>query len=250
MTILSKNSLWSFSRGGNLMQEKLHLLDKHILEVKDTLSKGKNGLTSFYFKYSAVKKSLVVEANGTEDIIHNTDYYDSVEDNLVFANLTWLHPFSNHLNKNLEVNFDAEVNVYPDGSMDHENIKFTVNAGIYVKNKDKAKVLSYAKTLFSSLIPFRQYISSVTFVGNDFSLSQIIFKMNLNGKKVNNILKNNFVVNQQILSQWLQTLDNTLDIYHDRYKFKTNIPIVNGRMLASTSLSSVCFRFKLGGEAN
>lgn len=227
------------------MQPKLHLLDNCILEVKDTLIEGKNALTSFYFRFSAITKTLIIEANGAENIIHNNrDYYDEIEDHLVFANLSWLAPFLNHLNKHLQVNFDAEIEVYPDGSMNHENVKCTINSVIYTKNKEKYKALGYAKTLFTNLVPFRQYISSVLFIGNDYNLSQIVFNMNLNGKKVNSILGINSV-NQQILSQWLQTLDNTLDQHKDRYKFKQQIPIVGGKMLPSTAVSSACFKFDL-----
>ncbi|MDE3840959.1 hypothetical protein C0966_16970 (plasmid) [Bacillus methanolicus] len=223
------------------------LNDNQILEIKETLQKQKVGLKNVLFSFSATAKALNIEAHGIEDIPQNSEYYDNIEDNLLFAELSWLSPMSRQLNKKLEVNFNADIDVLPDGSMDHANIRFEVSAGIFSRQTEKHQILQSARILFISLIPFRPYIKNVTFKGHQHTLKTILFSMELDGRKVNSILVNNQVINQQILSQWLATLDHVLDYNKGRYKFITKVPVVNGKMSTASFESAVCFRFEGNG---
>jgi hypothetical protein len=224
------------------VSSQLH--DNQILEIKNTLEKQKVGLKNIVFKYSSTAKILNIEAHGVEDILHNGEYYENIEDHLMFAELSWLSPMSHELNKKLEINFDAEIKVLPDGSMDHNNIRFDVSAGLFSRQTEKHQILSSAKILFTSLIPFRQYIKNVTFKWHHYNLKTILFTMDLDGRKINSILSNSQVTNQQILSQWLATLDNIFDYNKGRFKYIAKLPVVNGKMSAASFDSAVCFRFE------
>ncbi|OUM90431.1 hypothetical protein [Parageobacillus thermoglucosidasius] len=230
------------------MRYKELLCDEHINEIKKDLITYRHGVNQIMVSYSAHSNSISVESHGIKNILNPENYYDNLEQHLIYANLSWLTPFSNHLNESLEVNFDAVLNVLPDGTMEHDNVSLTVNAVIFGQ-KNKYEIMQIAKTLFEALIPFRQYISSVTFKGHQYSLHQISFDMKLDGKKVSAILANN-KINRQILAQWLQTLDNILDSNQRRYKFIDTVSILSGsgKMSAFSYQSAVCFRFKLKGE--
>ncbi|MFT9600369.1 hypothetical protein, partial [Mesobacillus sp.] len=220
------------------------LQENQIIEIKNTLEKQRVGLKKIAFKYSATAKTLNVEAYGIEDILHNEEYYENIEDNLMFSELSWLAPMSRELNKKLEVNFDAEVSVLPDGNMDHTNVQFEISAGIFSRQTEKFQILNSAKILFTNLLPFRQYIKSVTFKGHQYNLKTILFNLELDGRKVNTILSNAPVANQQVLSQWMTTLDHILDYNKGRFKFITKVPVVNGKMSTASFESAVCFRFE------
>lgn len=220
------------------------LHDNQILEIKNTLEKQRVGLRNISFKYSATAKTLNCECYGIEDILNNSDYYDNIEDHLMYAVLTWLTPMSRELNKKLEVNFDAVISVFPDGGMGHNNVQFEVSAGIFSRQTEKFQILNSAKALFSSLIPFKSYIKNVTFKGHQYNLKQIVFSLDLDGQMVNTILANKQVTNQQVLSQWLATLDNILDYNKGRFKFITKVPVINGKMSTASFESAVCFRFE------
>ncbi|WP_374717786.1 hypothetical protein [Neobacillus sp.] len=226
------------------MKLNSQLEESQILDIKNTLKTQKIGLSNIQFKYSATAKTMNIEAYGIENILQNDEYYDNIEEHLIFADLRWLALMSSEINKKLKVNFDANIQVNPDGSMNHEKIHFEISAGIFSQQMEKYQILSSAKTLFSSLIPFRQYIKNVTFKGHQYNLKTIIFTLELDGYKVNSIISQNTVVNQQILSQWLATLDNILDYNKGRFKFINKVPIINGRMSTASFQSALCFRFE------
>jgi hypothetical protein len=230
------------------MMANSQLKDNEILEIKSRIVKKKQSLKTIQFKYSSTARTLYVDALGINDIIHDSEYYDNVEDHLMFAELSWLTPMTHHINKILEVNFEAMLQVLPDGSMSHENIHFEVNAGMYSKQTEKHQILNSARMLFTSLLPFRQYIKDVTFKGNQYTLKNIHFTLDLDGKKVNTILKDKQVINQQIMGQWLATLDNVLDYNADNYKFVVSMPVVNGKMRGESMESTACFRFENRGD--
>lgn len=223
------------------------LTENQIIEVKETLEKQRVGLTNISFKYSATAKTINIEAHGIENILHNEEYYENVEDHLTFAELRWLAPMARELNKKLEVNFDANIAVLPDGSMDHEHIQFELSANIFSRQTEKHQILNSARLLFISLLPFRQFIKSVTFKGHQYNLKTILFHLDLDGTKVSQILKNEQVINQQVLGNWLATLDNILDFNKGRFKFVTNVPVVSGKMSTASFESAVCFRFEEKG---
>lgn len=221
------------------------LHDNQISEMKSNLEIQRVGLENILFSYSTTsgKKVLNVEAYGVDDILQHDEYYENIEDHLTFAELSWLNPMACELNKKLEINFDATIPVFPDGTMDHSKVKFHISAGLFSRQTEKHQILASVKSLYTSLIPFRQYIKNVTFKWHLYRLKTILFELELDGRKVNSILSNTQVTNQQVLGQWLATLDNIIDSNQGRFKHIVTLPVINGKMSAALIKSGVCFRF-------
>ena len=220
------------------------LNDDQILEIKETLKNKKLGINKLALKYNALKNSLNFEAYGIEDIPCNNEYYDYLAENIVYLSFSWLTPLSKALNKNIDVNFEALMDVSPSGNIKHDNIQLKVSVGFFRKEISKAYILKYSRIFFKNLLPFRQFIKDVTFKGHGYDLKTIHFQLELDGTKVNPILRKSQVPNQQILSQWIATLDHIIDYHKGRYKFIANVPIVNGKMSTASFESAVCFFFE------
>lgn len=224
------------------------LSDEQIIEMKQKIQMAKAGVKNISFKFSAIKKAISVEVFAIKDIISNNhEYFENIEEHLVFANFTWLSPLTNELIKKLNVNYQAQLFVNPDGSMDHKNVEISVSAAIPSDLKERKQILRYAENLFSHMIAFRSYIEHIEFKGNRNNLVQIIFSLKLDGSKVNAILNNN-QVNRQVLHQWLAQLDNVMEMNKGNYKFTNKIPVINGRMSTASFESSLCFLFSLEKE--
>lgn len=71
--------------------------------------------------------------------------------------------------------------------------------------------------------------------------------MDLDGLKVNSILKNNQAINQQVLAQWLATVDHILDHNKGVYKFIETVSVTNGKMNNALFETAFCFSFKEKG---
>lgn len=215
------------------------LNDNQILEMKEAFHKAQLGLQKLCFKYTATSKDLFVDAIGIEGIPQTEDYYDNVEDNLLYTELTWLNTLCNKL----QINFDATIEVLPDGSFNHQSIHLELNPVVVGREVTKAHILSYFYPLFIKLVPLKSFIRNVEFKGHDFSLRKISFDILLDGKKVNSLLNKEHPVNNQALSQWVATLEHILEYNKGRYKYITSVPVVNGRMSTASFESAICFKF-------
>lgn len=215
------------------------LNDNQILEMKEAFQKSQLNLQKLCFKYTATSKDLFVDAIGVEGIPQNDEYYDNVEDNLIYTELTWLNTLCNKL----QINFDATIEVLPDGSFNHSSIHLELNPVVVGRDVNKAQILSYFHPLFKKLVPLRTFIHNVEFKGHDFSLRKITFDIKLDGKKVNSLFDSTQPVNTQALSQWVATLEHILEYNKGRYKYITSVPMVNGRMSTSSFESAICFKF-------
>lgn len=227
----------------SISQRLLH--DDEISKVRSDLEITKLGITNILFSYSTTREKSVlnVEAYGVNDILQQDEYFENIEDHLMFAEFSWLAPMAHELNKKLEINFNAEVTVLPNGTIDHSNIKFDINAVIFSRHIEKHQILSSVKSLYTSLLPFRQYIKNVTFTWHYYKLTNILFELELDGRKVNTILSNSQVTNQQVLGQWMATLDNIIDSNQGRFKHIVTLPVINGKMSVAMIKSGLCWRF-------
>ena len=214
--------------------------DNRIYEIKQAIQQKQLGLKQIDFRY--VKGDLYIEAVGIEGIPQKEDCYDNIEDHIVFTDLNWLTPLCNEL----KVNLDASITVNPDGTLNHSDIEIGLHTVVYGDKSNKLQILSSLLPLLKKLIPFRSYLTNIEFIWHDYKLRNIRFGMNLDGKKVNTILKNSQVVNSQILSQWSSTISTVIDYNMGRYKHNVNVPIVNGRMNTATYRTGLCFKFEIG----
>lgn len=218
--------------------------EKQILEIKQEIKKKQIGLNKLHINFRFVKGELYINAMGVEGIPQTEEYYESIEDNLTYVDLAWLTPLSNHLN----VNLDASIAVNPDGSFEHNSIDLELHTALPSEVQDNYRILSYVTPLFKKLIPFRAFLTQIEFGWHNYRLSNIRFKLNLDGKKVNTILSNEQTVNTQVLGQWLSSLSQVLDYNQGRYKHLVDLPIINGRISTATFETGLCFRFDGKGK--
>lgn len=220
------------------------LSDNQILELKETFKKLNLGLQKLCFRYTANSKDIFVDAIGVEGIPQSEEYYENIDDHLAFTNFSWLSTLCNKL----QVNFDATVEVLPDGTFNHSEIHIELNPVIIGRQVDKASILSFFYPFFKKLIPLKSYIHKVEFKGHDFSLRKMAFSLVLDGKKVNGLLNDTQGLNHQTLSQWTATLEHIIEYNKGRYKYITTVPMINGRMSTASFESAICFKFDGKGE--
>lgn len=214
--------------------------DDDILEMKEEFIKKKMALKSFSLTYSTKNQDVLAYGKGVSGIPQHEDYYDNLEDNIMYTDLSW---FSNFCKIFKRVNFSAEISVLPDGSFQHDRIHVNLSAAVVGESPEKAFIMKSLLPFFESLMPFKQFITNVEFSGNKHCLRSVSFDMVLDAKKVSAIL-NEKLVNKQMLSQWMATLDHMIDYNKDRYRFVHNLPVINGRMNTITSEPTICFQFK------
>ncbi|RHW36077.1 hypothetical protein D1B31_18540 [Neobacillus notoginsengisoli] len=219
------------------------LNESQIVEMNEAFQKAQLGLQKFRFKFNVPNKDLFVDAVGVEGIPQTEEYYDNVKEHLIYTQLTWLNTICNTYG----VGFEATVNVKPDGEFDHGSIQLELSPGIPFKETNKKKILAHFQPLFRKLLPLRTFIQNVSFKGHDYSLRKLTFDIQLDGKKVNSLLTTTQPVNNQILSQWLATLEHVISYNEGRYKYITTVPVVNGRMSTASFESTLCFKFPGGG---
>ncbi|MEI2358391.1 hypothetical protein [Mesobacillus zeae] len=216
--------------------------DQQIIEMRETFQKLKLSLQKLSFKYNAGTQDLFVDAVGVEGIPQDDEYYENLEDNLMYTELTWLNVLCNTLN----FSFEATIDVLPDGSFNNSAINLEINTAIVGNQLDKYGILSISNPIFKKLLPLRSFIHNVEFKGHEFCLRKMTFRLLLDSSKVNALINGKQPLNYQVLSQWTSTLEHILDYNQGRFKYITNLPIVNGRMSTASFESAVCFRF--GGK--
>lgn len=221
--------------------EALQLLNANrVIELRETLKKEKMNLNNLHFTYDN-GGSLLIDGIGMPGIVLDEEYYENIEENITYADFSWLAPLCTTFRTRLK----AEISVLPDGSLNHQSVQLSVN---FMLPRDVTNIHSYAYSRFSSFIPFRHFVKKVEVKGHKGSIQNIIFHMEVDGKKVNGMLKNKTTVNSQILSQWLATMDQVIQFNRGRYKFCDTIPVVNGKMSYSTSTSTISFKYNKLGE--
>ena len=217
------------------MNDILSLKDSEIAEMRKSFEERQVSLSTIIIQHK--NGVIYIDGNCVEAIIQDDEYYDNIEDNIMYANLCWLNP----LIKELKTNFLARINVLPNGEMDHQNIYLEFSMSLPQLYHDN-QVHTIVYPLFKKFINFRSFIDRVEFKGHKHQLRHININLQLNGKDVNKII-NTPGINNQVLSQWLATLDNVLTYNKDRYKYVNSIPVMNGKMMRSNFESTMSFKF-------
>src|SRR5690606_28976813 len=171
----------------------------------------------------------------------NAGYFDNIEDHVIKSLYCWIQPFSKYLTQ-FGATYQADVTANSDGSIVHDNIKIKVGYRIH-GNFSIPVHFPRIRNAFSKLMLFREFITSVEFVGHQFQLSQIHFYMDLNGNQVNPKLKSNHRQNKQILDQWMATLANVIDERKGEYAWDENIPLLPSGKLASISTHTFSIKY-------
>lgn len=217
--------------------------DDEIFEMKEEFIKRKVALKTFSLTYSTKNQDVLAYGKGVSGIPQLEEYYDNIEDNIMYTDLSWFSTFCKIFKR---VNFSADIEVLPDGSFQHDSILVNLSAAVIGEAPDKHFIMKTLLPFFESLMPFKQFITNVEFSGNKHFLRSVSFDMILDAKKVSAIL-NEKLVNQQMLGQWMSTLGHMIDYNKDRYRFVHNLPVINGRMNTTTSEPTICFQFKHKG---
>lgn len=217
------------------------LTEAHISEVSQTIRNKQIGINRVEFVYK--KEQLYIDAFGVEGIPQADTYYENIEDHLVYSEFSWLGP----LCRNFKVNLDATINVDPEGEFEQDSIELGVYTA-FSRQNSKPQILNRLMPLLNSLVPFRSHLSEVELVWHDGCLNTIRFFMNIDAKKVNPIISNAQAPNNQVLRQWVSTIDQAIDYNKGRYKHRVKLPIVNGRINIAKYETAVCFRLEVKGK--
>jgi hypothetical protein len=218
--------------------------DNHIFEMKKVIQDKQLGINRFVFEFK--KEKVYVDAFGVEGIPQTEEYYDNIEDHIIYSDLSWFGPLCNEL----KVNLNASVMVDPEGNFEHSEVQLELHTAIHGDKLKKTQILSGLLPLLKKLIPFRAYMTNVEFGWHDSCLRSIRFGMKLDGKKVNTILKNTQGINTQVLSQWSSTVSTVIDYNNGRFKHQVVLPIVNGRMNTAKFETGLSFKFNGKGRKN
>jgi hypothetical protein len=216
------------------------LEEEKIIEMKDKFKERKVGLESIKIKYHISERSVSIEGNGIEGIPQNEEYYENLEDNLTFADFSWLTPIC----KDLKTNMNFTLDVLPDGNFDHSKIKAEITLSLPLRSV-KRRTLAISNSFFKQLLKYRNFGTMVEFKGHENYLTAIKFFLVIDGRKLNTLIQNaEEKINNQFLSQWTTALDYVLDYNKGEFKYISKLPIINGRIVTSSFQSSVCFRYK------
>lgn len=232
------NSLPVISCERSLFVTAAQLLEENqIIEIVSKLKEQKFAVNGIKLKYNFQKNVMFLEPVGVRSIIDDEDYFLNIEDNLTYANLCYLSSIA----KEIKTNFDVNMTVCPDGSIDHENVEFIVklNLPLHLKRNQFDR---FVYPIFRKILPFRQFLTNCEFKGHEHHIKFIIFHLKLNGKKVTPIL-NQKALNNQVLAQWITAFDYITQYNQSEYGFEENIPVLNGRISLATFETTLRFKF-------
>ncbi|MDE5055335.1 hypothetical protein NDK25_24260 [Niallia taxi] len=217
------------------------LTEEDINGIINVLREKKYNLNSFQFKYSAREQSLLLDGKGIKGINQTEEYYEAIEDNLVFADFNWISPLCEALN----INFTANLKVLPEGDMEHNKVRLVVTVPVPVEsNKNKQKVLEALYNPLKRVVKFQSFVKEVVFFGNNHMVNKIDFIMEVEGKKIVPLLRENPGINLQCLNQWVATVDKIIDYGKKDYKYVEHLQVANGRMANMSYESTISFRFQ------
>ena len=217
------------------------LTEENINTIINVLREKKYNLNSFYLKYSAREKSLLLDGKGIQGINQTNEYYEAIEDNLIYADFNWISPMCEALN----INFTANLKVLPEGDMEHNKVRLVVTVPVPVEgNGNKQRVQEALYNPFKRVVKFQSFVKEVVFFGNNHMVSKVDFILEIEGKKIVPHLKDNPGINHQCLNQWMATADKIIDYGKKDYKYVEHLQVLNGRMANISYESTTSFRFQ------
>lgn len=172
-------------------------------------------------KKSDTQYYLLVNTDGCRNVVTDEQYFQTFEDNLMFAELSWL----NALIRTLRTNFEATVQVSSNGEFDHENIQMSVKLNV----PQDADINKYLYPRLRTFVLLHPFITNLEVTGYQCSISILEFHMNVNGKLINKILQEN-KVNRSLLEQWMYCIQKCVRDNGSSERYFENIPFLSGKM--------------------
>lgn len=217
------------------------LTEEDINTIINVLREKKYNLNSFHFRYLAREQSLLLDGKGIQGINQTEEYYEAIEDNLVFADFNWISPLCEALN----INFTANLKVLPEGEMEHNKVRLVVSVTVPVEgNRSKQRVLEALYNPFRRVVKFQSFVKEVVFYGTNHMVNKVDFIMEIEGKKIVPHLRDNPGINIQCMNQWMATVDKIIDYGKEDYKYVEHLQVANGRMANISYESTTSFRFQ------
>lgn len=204
--------------------ETMLLNDDMIANVVDEIKSKEFVVENVNIKFN--KKSekqyyLLVNTDGCSNVVSDEVYFQTFEDNLLYAELRWL----NSLIRTLRTSFEATIKVSPNGDFDHENIQLSVLLNV----PNEADLNRYLYPRFKTFVLLHPFIKHLEVSGFNNHITSLVFHMNVNGQLISKILDEN-KVNHRLLEQWMYCIQKCARDNLGRTRFFENIPFLSGKM--------------------
>ena len=217
------------------------LLNEIVLEelVAD-IKKRKIKVESLTFVYHPQEKTILINADGPPDVVLDDEYYENIFENILCCETMWLDP----LTKIINTRFEAKVNVDTEGNFMHDSLDVIANYNIRSRISN---LLGYLYSNLKNIVKCYASINRVKVMGYKNELSNIYFYLNINGKKVNTLLKESNI-NKRYLEQWLVVIDKCDREIGKQAKYSNTFRVINGKINYETRTEVVSQLFKIKKE--
>ncbi|WP_026801542.1 hypothetical protein [Pontibacillus halophilus] len=203
--------------------------------IEDFVSKLKNrsyGCT----KISIIKnnKELTIMDEGPIGIFHDDEFLENLKENLFYANLSWIDSLSN-----LAESCHIEVDVMPDGDIDHQNINFEFKIAIpeSYKSEKGQRWKGYVKKHYFEkfIVPFSKHLTCMKVKVHQYKVYHLAISGTVNASKINQILRSN-AYNKSVEYQYLAEFDQFIKLKHDCFQIEIDAPVVDGELRSDKSI--------------
>lgn len=207
--------------------------DTHLTQINRGIKIQKMSLNNISFHYH--KGEMLVNSEGHTFTNQDTEYFETIEGNLKYADLSWLSPICSLF---FGAIIDATIQVKPSGHFEHDKVRIVVNQ--IIPNELSAEQYMYYR--LKNFIKFRQYLKEVEFKGFDHNIRHMIFTYDMDGKMVQSILEK-AEHNKQVMDQWLATIAQVNLYNKGNFRFCDKVPVTNGKLNYTANRSVVSFKF-------
>ncbi|MFC0273593.1 hypothetical protein ACFFIX_19565 [Metabacillus herbersteinensis] len=214
--------------------------DRGIDNIVEKMQNKNLKIEKLMFKYNPENKFVKIDGDGIPGIIQEDDFFENFKDNLIYSDLSWLEPLCKAFRSKLE----AEVKVDPEGDFQHDKVNIEVNLNVPSTLGDNFHGFLYPR--FKTFVKFYPFIKSVQVRGYQSKVKNIFFKLEVDGKKVNKMLKDNNI-NNQYLNQWLIQIEKCERDNINQEYFCNTFRVINGKINyeAKTEVISEYFKLKI-----
>lgn len=220
---ISKLIFFSACRQWNGRKE-IVLKENGMVEFINKLRSKNVYLNELQFKYNpgASNPFAKLYCYGMEDIYSEEEYYENIHQNLIAANLSWLHAVASKIRMPME----AVVELDEDGNFISDTIKMTITINAPRGLND---VVPYLYPRIKPFILLNELVDTVQVRGYKGFLQYIRLNLTIDTKRFTALL-NKEKVNNTIREQWLASINNYVRENKNQDIFENQFQVVNGRI--------------------
>lgn len=204
-------------RGQNvdMLVGTLHDLSKQITKRKIWFNK-------MSLSYKKNSDTVIVKLYGAKSSLLPEKYFNSINTQLVEMEETWFRYLITKVKNAITISFS----VGNDGLFNLEQMNVTMIA------ECEPGIDPYSKLYkpVSSFIPFANYVSTITFVGNQNKLKQLRAELLLSPVEIKQILEKPQML-RKLHDQWMINAIYMYEEALDEYRYEATIPCVYGQLI-------------------